>query len=413
MVGFNSSRFKTNKRQKIIVCVTSFVVLVCAICIFAVNFAGKNGNNMDMQTENNNFLSQIDSEEDQNGNHITHFDHQNDKQNAQNDNANEVATRISSSYAVMEGSRNILLDYQNATAKLPMASTTKVMTAYLACESGKLDQIVQITKESVCVEGSSIYLKEGEKYKLIDLVYGLMLQSGNDAAEAIARYLGGSIQGFADMMNEKAKSLGLKGTNFVNPHGLHDDNHYTTAYDLAYITCEALKNKDFAKICSTKVHKFQMPSGENKCYLNKNKLLNLYDGCIGVKTGFTKKAGRCLVSAAKRNGVTIVSVVLNEYDMWNRSMANLSKGFSRTESVLLAKANEVFARVESPSGQILNLGFKEDIDYTLLKNESLDVTYEINLHKNIGENVKIGENVGEIQFFNNKHLIFVKKIYTI
>ena len=151
--------------------------------------------------------------------------------------------KVSSSYAVMEGSRNILLDGQNASSKLPMASTTKIMTAYIACTSGKLNDIVEIPKSAVGVEGSSVYLKEGEKYKLIDLVYGLMLQSGNDAAEAIARYLGGSIEGFANIMNETAVKMGLKSTHFVNPHGLHDDEHYTSAYDLAYITCEGLKNE--------------------------------------------------------------------------------------------------------------------------------------------------------------------------
>jgi len=325
----------------------------------------------------------------------------------------QTAIGTGSSYAVMEGDRNILLNSQNATVKLPMASTTKVMTAYIACISGKLNEVVTIPKSVVGVEGSSIYLKEGEKYKLIDLVYGLMLRSGNDAAEAIARYLGGSIEGFAKMMNEQVKLMGLKGTNFVNPHGLHDDNHYTTAYDLAYITCEALKNEDFAKVCATKIYKFQIAGGEHKCYINKNKLLNLYDDCIGVKTGYTKKAGRCLVSAAKRNGVTIVSVVLNQYDMWNLSMANLNKGFDATQGVLLGKGGQMFAKVKNQAGHILNLGFKDDIYFAALKNEKVNITYEINLNKNIPNNPEKGEIVGEIKFFNGKHLLFTEKIYTI
>lgn len=377
MVRFNSSGTKNDKRQKIIVAVLSLLCLLASllalICQFQIN---ENGDKIDIAK-------------------------------------NVSAKYANSSYAVMEASRNILLDSGNATVRLPMASTTKIMTAYLACISGKLNEIVQIPKVAVGVEGSSVYLKEGEKYKLIDLVYGLMLQSGNDAAEAIARYLGGSIEGFAQLMNKQALEFGLKNTNFVNPHGLHDDNHYTCAYDLAYIASEALKNEDFASICSAKTHKFQLESSEHKCYVNKNKLLNLYDGCIGVKTGYTKKAGRCLVSAAKRDNVVIVSVVLNEYDMWNKSMTNLDKGFDKTQNLQLAKGGESFLSVKSPSGQILNLGFKEDINWTVLKNEKPYITTELNLYKNLPKVVEKGVIVGEIKFFNCKHLLFTKKIYTI
>lgn len=378
MVRFNSSGTKNDKRKKIMIVFCSFcaVIMLCSVFIA------------------------LNSKHNQN-------------------NANEVGATISASkqagsaYAVMEAGRNILLDGNNATCRLPMASTTKVMTAYIACISGKLNEVVTIPKSVVGIEGSSVYLKEGEKYKLIDLVYGLMLQSGNDAAEAIANYLGGSIEGFADIMNEQAAKMGLKQTHFVNPHGLQDDNHYTSAYDLAYITCEGLKNQDFLNICGAKTYKFQLESGENKCYVNKNKLLKLYDGCIGVKTGFTKKAGRCLVSAAKRNGVTIVSVVLNEYDMWNKSMSNLDRGFSKTRNITLAQGGKVFLRTTSPSGQLLNVGFKDDICWTALKNEQINITYEVQLRKNLPKNIEIGENIGEIQFFNNKHLIFTEKIYTI
>ncbi len=381
MVGINSSRNEVVKRQKIMYIIISLFAVVALLSCCAIYSIKRSNYSDDYGTISNNIAS--------------------------------INKKVSSSYAVMEMDRNILLDGQNADCSLPMASTTKVMTAYIACLSGKLQDTVVIPKNVVGVEGSSIYVKEGEKYKLIDLVYGLMLQSGNDAAEAIALYLGGSIDGFAKLMNEQVQKLGLKNTHFVNPHGLHNDNHYTSAYDLAYITCEGLKNEDFAKICSSKVYKFQLETGENKCYINKNKLLNLYDGCIGVKTGFTKKAGRCLVSAAKRNGVTIVSVVLNHGDMWNSSMANLNRGFDKTKGVVIAKGNECFAKVETPSGQILNLGFKEDITFSVLKNEQINISYDIKLNKNLPESVQKGEIVGEIQFFNDKHLLFTKKIYTI
>ena len=388
MVRFDFSRIKTNKRQKMIVAFTILLVVMLVSAVFCA------------------FISNAAAAEEYGFNNCKNG-------NINTNDIEQTAIGTGSSYAVMEGDRNILLNSQNATVKLPMASTTKVMTAYIACISGKLNEVVTIPKSVVGVEGSSIYLKEGEKYKLIDLVYGLMLRSGNDAAEAIARYLGGSIEGFAKMMNEQVKLMGLKGTNFVNPHGLHDDNHYTTAYDLAYITCEALKNEDFAKVCATKIYKFQIAGGEHKCYINKNKLLNLYDDCIGVKTGYTKKAGRCLVSAAKRNGVTIVSVVLNQYDMCNLSMANLNKGFDATQGVLLGKGGQMFAKVKNQAGHILNLGFKDDIYFAALKNEKVNITYEINLNKNIPNNPEKGEIVGEIKFFNGKHLLFTEKIYTI
>lgn len=412
MVRFDSSRLKINKGQKIIrnFFILLIVTLTLTIAIFSCK-VDKSNYDFNVAVGDKNTL---DSENGMQTSLNTNMEKVSNVNNNQNISDNiQTDKNIRSSYVVMEGSRNIMLDYQNATAKLPMASTTKVMTAYIACISGKLNDIVTIPKSCVGIEGSSVYIKEGEKYKLIDLVYGLMLQSGNDAAEAIARYLGGSVEGFAKMMNEQVSLMGLKNTNFVTPHGLHDDNHYTSAYDLAYITCEALKNADFAEIVKTKVYKFQLPTGENKCYINKNKLLNLYDGCIGVKTGYTKKAGRCLVSAAERNGVKIVSVVLNQYDMWNLSMNNLNKGFSQTHSVQIAKANEVFAKVETPHGQILNLSFVKDINYTMLKNETLNLTYDIVLDKKLPEQVKSGSKVGEIKFFNDKHLIFTEKIYTI
>lgn len=319
-----------------------------------------------------------------------------------------------SSSITMEVSRKKVIQGENINTRLPMASTTKVMTAYLACISGKLDNIVTITKDMEGVEGSSIYLKAGEKYKLIDLVYGLMLQSGNDSAVAIAKYLGGSIEGFVKMMNDKAKKLNLYNTHFVNPNGLHDDNHYTTAYDLAYITCVALKNKIFSKICSTKVHSFISETGENKSYVNKNKLLKMYDGCIGVKTGYTKKAGRCLVSASERNGVKIVSVVLNKYDMWNDSMKNLDAGFEKCKCICLASKKQIIGKITDKTGNVINLGVAHDVNYVIFKDEEThNFTHTIILNKKLPENIKKGEIVGKIKFFDNNCLLFTKKIYNI
>ena len=215
--------------------------------------------------------------------------------------------------AVIEASTGRLLYEKSKDLKLPMASTTKICTAITVIENcDNIEKTVTVPDKAVGVEGSSIYLQKSEKVKIIDLLYGLMLQSGNDCAEALAITVGGSIEHFAAMMNETAAKAGATNSNFVTPHGLHDDNHYTTAYDLALISAYAFKNPVFEQIVSTKKH--IMPwEGRNypRVIVNKNKILSTYEGGDGVKTGFTKKAGRCLVSSATRDGMRIIAVVLN------------------------------------------------------------------------------------------------------
>lgn len=221
-----------------------------------------------------------------------------------------------SSYIVMRADTKEIFAESNKDLRLPMASTTKTMTALVAIENCSLDETVSVPDMAVGVEGSSIYLKKGEKYTVRELLYGLMLRSGNDAAVALAVHVAGSVENFAEMMNLRAESMGLQNTHFVNPHGLHDENHYTSAYDLAFIGCEAMRNDIFREIVSTKF--ITVGSGETKKYwANKNKILSLYDGGDGIKTGYTTDSGRCLIASATRNGVTVVSVVLNRYDMFN------------------------------------------------------------------------------------------------
>ena len=229
---------------------------------------------------------------------------------------------------------------QNPHAQMPMASTTKIMTALVALEALPLDTAVTITADSVGVEGSSIYLVEGEILTLEDLLYALLLESANDAAAAIAVAVSGSIEAFAALMNRKAADLGLTHTRFANPHGLDDPEHYTTAYELAMITREALENPAFRKICSTERRTIPLHGDEDardgvRLLLNHNKLLDAYEGCIGVKTGFTKKTGRCLVSAAERGGVTLIAVTLNAPDDWRDHTAMLDYGFGLYTSVCL------------------------------------------------------------------------------
>ena len=235
---------------------------------------------------------------------------------------------------------------KNAQEMLPMASTTKIMTAIVAIENCPLDKYVTITSDAVGIEGSSLYLNEGERYTMRDLLYGLMLQSANDAAVAIAIECSGSIEGFAEQMNRKVNELGLSNTHFMNPNGLDSDGHYTTASDLARITSYALKNPEFSKIVSTKQYKFG-----DKVIFNHNKLLSIYDGCVGVKTGFTKKSGRCLVSAAERNGVKFVCVTLSDTDDWRDHTSLLDLGFDLYKKVDICKEGRLTYELNCTGGE--------------------------------------------------------------
>ena len=221
---------------------------------------------------------------------------------------------------------------KNADTRLPMASTTKIMTALVAIESASLEATVDISDDAIGTEGSSLYLKEGERMTMGDLLFGLMLRSANDAAAAIAYEISGSIEAFADKMNEKAESLGLTDTHFTNPHGLDDKEHYTTARELAIITGEALKNDTFLQIVSTKKQIITNSDGESRLLINHNKLLNMYENTIGVKTGFTKKSGRCLVGAAERDGVRLITVTINAPDDWKDHIALFDYGFSKLKT---------------------------------------------------------------------------------
>ncbi|HET7615918.1 MAG TPA: D-alanyl-D-alanine carboxypeptidase family protein, partial [Bacillales bacterium] len=206
--------------------------------------------------------------------------------------------------------------------KRRIASITKIMTAILAIESGKLDKKVTVSRKADYTEGSSLYLKAGEKISLRNLVYGLMLRSGNDAAVAIAQAVGGSVEGFTYLMNEKAEQIGMTDTRFENPHGLDDHKEmYSTAYDMALLTRYAMKNKTFRKIAGTKVHRLDDPDGSGTLvWRNKNKLLKMYPYSTGGKTGYTSTAKRTLVSTAKKDGLKLIAVTLNDPDDWDDHM---------------------------------------------------------------------------------------------
>ena len=213
-----------------------------------------------------------------------------------------VKAHQQSAEIVMELNTNRVVYSNNANAKKFMASTTKILTAITIIENCNLNDVVSIKKESVGIEGSSIYLKKDEKLTVRELLYGLMLRSGNDCAHALAIHCSNSINNFASLMNHTARKIGATSSNFVNPHGLHDDNHYTTAYDLALISCYAMKNDIFREIVSTKSIRISGATKDTpRLLINKNKMLKEFSGSTGIKTGYTKKAGRCLVSSCKRN----------------------------------------------------------------------------------------------------------------
>ncbi len=238
---------------------------------------------------------------------------------------------VAAESAVLIDESGQILYEKNANAKSYPASTTKIMTALVALE--KLDELglgmdseVIIPEEAVGIEGSSIYLKKGERISIEELLYGLMLQSGNDSATALAMCVGGSLSSFVSMMNEKAEMLGCSGTHFTNPSGLYEENHYTTAADLARIAGEAMKRDDFRKIVSTK--DWQNADG-SRSFHNKNKTVFQYDGATGVKIGFTKASGRTLVASAKRDDKEMIAVVLRDGNWFNDAYALMDYGFQQ------------------------------------------------------------------------------------
>lgn len=315
-------------------------------------------------------------------------------------------------------SRAVLFEH-NMNERLGMASTTKIMTALVAAENSELSTLVQIADEAIGVEGSSIYLTHGEALTMEELIVALLLQSANDAATAIAIAVAGSVEAFADMMNERANQMGLENTHFTNPHGLYDEEHYTTAYDLAIISAHALENETIAKIFST--YKATLPitsECQKRVLVNHNKLLKLYRGAIGVKTGFTKKTGRCLVSAAERDGLTLIAVTLNAPDDWRDHMSMLDFGFDNFESVTVAEAGTFSYSLPTTGGEreSVTLTNATELKMTLPKARD-DVKFRVDtLHRFEFAPIYKGTELGRVycsyddNFFAESELICAKDL---
>ena len=253
-----------------------------------------------------------------------------------------------------------------------IASTTKIMTALIVCEQCNVLDRMRIPKEAVGIEGSSMYLKEGEVLTLQELLYGLMLHSGNDAATALAIYCGGTVEGFAELMNDKARLLGLSNTHFVNPHGLDAPEHYSTAADLAKLSAYAMKNPIFAMTVAAK----SVRTGDR--YLtNHNKLLWRVDGANGVKTGYTKAAGRILVSGANRQGRQLIAVTINAPDDWNDHIALLEKGFSGFSVKTLIREGQCVGYADVAGGTAGRVPLLAAVDFAYALADGEQVTLEL------------------------------------
>ena len=297
-------------------------------------------------------------------------------------------------YDVDNGS---LLYAKNENAQLPMASTTKIMTALVAIERENLNKKIKVDPRAVGVEGSSAYLRAGEEFTLRELLYALMLRSANDAAEAIAYAVAGSIEEFAFLMNEKATLLGLCDTHFTNPHGLDDDEHYTTALELAKITAAALEYPEFREIVSTKTKKVEKED-IIRLFANHNKMLTRYDGCIGVKTGYTQKSGRCLVSAAERDGVRLIAVTLSCPDDWREHEKMLDFGFAQLERVTVVSKNEFMRSAIVKYGVTSSVKLGIDSDITIIKKNTDDLPkIDIDIPQILNAPVELGDAVGKIR----------------
>lgn len=320
--------------------------------------------------------------------------------NAENVGVGEISA---TSACLIEAENGCILYSKNATKQLPMASTTKIMTAILALESGiSLDKVIKTPKEAVGVEGSSIYLREGEEITFESLIYGLLLSSANDSAVAIAIAVSGSVENFVALMNQKAQNLGLTNTHFTNPHGLYDKEHYTTAIDLAKLMAYCIKNDLFVNISGCYKKVVQSDKDLTRVMINHNRLLNSYDGIIAGKTGFTKMSGRCLVTCAERKGLKLIAVTLNAPNDWQDHTSLFDFGFANYERVYF---DEISLKIPVISGK-MSYFYAKTSDFSLfLPKNAGEINIQINAPQFVFAPIESGENLGEVIYKQNGKII--------
>lgn len=315
---------------------------------------------------------------------------------------------ISSRYAiVMDFESGRILYEKNGFSVVPMASTTKIMTAVVALENSNINDIVTISKRAASIGGSTIGLKSGQRLTMEQLLYGLMLRSGNDCAIAIAEHIGGSVESFARMMNSKAFNIGAYNTSFRTPHGLDAEGHFTTVYDLALITRYALSNSDFAKIVSTKDIAFEGIGGNIKFH-NINKILWSLEGADGVKTGYTGKAGRCLVSSASRDGRRLICVTLNSPKRWDDSKRLIEYGFSNYQNILTIESRSYDRYIFASRGRRCRVYIEPDaiLKIPVTKEEKNNLQISVELPQTLESPIYKGQQVGKLVIYHDNEVLF-------
>ena len=317
--------------------------------------------------------------------------------------ANTVPNISGKNAVAIETSSGRILYEKNAFDRANIASTTKIMTAIVAVENNSLTDTVVISKKAASTAGSSVDLKENDEIKLSELLYGLMLNSGNDAAVAIAEHTAGNVEEFAKLMNEKAKEIGALNTNFVTPHGLDMDGHYSTAYDMAIISRYALNNPTISKLVSTQYHTMTFLNGKTKQLKNTNPLLYFYNGISGMKTGYTGLAGKCLVASAKREDLEIIVVTLGEPSSQlriNNTVKILDYCFNNYKMYDLKELYKINFSInikKSPKSTIVPI-YKNSLVLPLLADEKDNIRIKKYIYKDLIAPIEINQKVGKIQF---------------
>ena len=321
------------------------------------------------------------------------------------------------SMVVIEQNTKRVLNEYNKDLQLPMASTTKIMTALVVLKNcDNLDKEVLVDDRAIGIEGTSMYLRKGEKLTIKELLAGMLLPSGNDASCALAYHLAPTMQEFANLMNKQAKELGLENTCFKNSHGLDEENHYTSAYDLAAIASEAMKFEEFVNIVSSPYIQVRGAGGEQgdiRYLKNKNKLLHNFDGTTGIKTGFTDNAGRCFVSSATRGKLNLICVVLNCPDMFEVSQNLLNEGFNNYNYVELMSAYNCYRKIQVQDGKKdeVKLYTKRAFCYPLTAEECNNITFEYDVPQTLTAPIEKEQVIGKVQIKLNDKILFEENIY--
>lgn len=327
--------------------------------------------------------------------------------------AAEVPALSASAYILYSPYNNEVILSENAHTRMGMASTTKIMTALLAFEKAAINDIPVEFSSDMCAEGSSMYLKAGDTLRLSDMASGMMAASGNDAANAIAVTIGGSFEGFARMMNERAREIGMKNTNFVTSSGLSDDNHYSTVYDMALLMSSAMEREDFSAMTKKRsvTVDFISPEGYSATYQNHNRLLSLYEHCTGGKTGYTLRDGRCLVSSAEKDGLRLIAVTFNDRNDWQDHKSLYEYGFERFTSVSPDALNEDYT-IDILGGEkdFVSLVCEEDYNIVIPRENSENVRTEVILSETVFAPVKKGEVLGSLTVLIGDTTIFETKL---